>query len=73
MKRDIVDFVSKRLNCLQVKAEHQKPEGMTQEIDIPTLKWDVINMDFIIGLPRTRRQYNPIWVIDDRITKPSLF
>ena len=49
MKRDIAEFVSKCPNCQQVKAEHQKPVGMTQEIDIPTWKWDVINMDFITG------------------------
>ena len=36
MKRDIVDFVSKCPNRKQVKVEHQKPGGMTQEIDIPT-------------------------------------
>ena len=50
MKRDIADFVSKCPNCQQVKVEHQKPAGMTQEIDIPTWKWDVIYMDFITGL-----------------------
>ncbi|KAH0761322.1 hypothetical protein KY290_017395 [Solanum tuberosum] len=50
MKRDIVDFVSRCPNCQQVKVEHQKAGGMTQEIDIPTCKWEVINMDFITGL-----------------------
>ncbi|KAH0636086.1 hypothetical protein KY289_036001 [Solanum tuberosum] len=47
MKRDIADFVAKCPNCQQVKVEHQKPGGMTQEIDIPTWKWEVINMDII--------------------------
>ena len=42
MKRDIADFVSKCSNFQKVKVEHQKPGGMTQEIDIPTWKWDVI-------------------------------
>ena len=46
---------------------------MTQEIDIPTWKWDVININFITGLPRTRRQHDSIWVIVDRMTKSSLF
>ena len=46
---------------------------MTQEIDIPTWKWDVINMDFITGLPRIRRQHDSIWVIVDRMTKSSRF
>ncbi|WMV30354.1 hypothetical protein MTR67_023739 [Solanum verrucosum] len=40
-------IVAKCSNCQQVKVEHQKPGGMTQEIDIPTWKWEVINMDFI--------------------------
>ncbi|KAH0709559.1 hypothetical protein KY284_010986 [Solanum tuberosum] len=38
MKRDIADFMAKCPNCQQVKVEHQKPGGMTQEIDIPTWK-----------------------------------
>ena len=46
---------------------------MTQEIDIPTWKWDVINMDFITGLPRTSIQHDLIWVIVDRRTKSSRF
>ena len=28
MKRDIAEFVSRRLTCQQVKAEHQKPAGL---------------------------------------------
>ncbi|WMV54949.1 hypothetical protein MTR67_048334 [Solanum verrucosum] len=73
MKRDIADFVAKCPNCQQVKVEHQKPGGMTQEIDIPTWKWEVIKMDFITGLPRTRRHHDSIWVIVDRVTKSSRF
>ena len=46
---------------------------MTQEIDIPTWKGDVINMDFITRLPRTRKQHDSIWVIVDRMTKSSRF
>ncbi|KAH0644897.1 hypothetical protein KY284_032781 [Solanum tuberosum] len=37
------------------------------------MKWEVINMDFITGLPRTRRQHDSIWVIVDRVTKSSCF
>ncbi|WMV37194.1 hypothetical protein MTR67_030579 [Solanum verrucosum] len=69
----ISDFVAKCPNCQQVKVEHHEPGGMTQEIDIPTCKWEVINMDFITGLPRTRRQHDSIWVIVDRVTKSSHF
>ena len=30
-------------------------------------------MDFITGLPRTRRHHDSIWVIVDRMTKSSFF
>ena len=73
MKRDIADFVSKCPNCNQVKVEHQKPGGMTQKIDIPTWKWDVINMYSITWLPHTRRQHDSICAIVDRMTKSSRF
>ena len=46
---------------------------MTQEIDIPTWKWYVINLDFINGLPHTRRHHDSIWVIVDSMTKSSHF
>ena len=44
-----------RLARLGVRLMRISDSGMTQDIDIPTWKWDVINMDFITRLPRTRR------------------
>ena len=60
-------------NCQQVKIEHQKPGRLLQEIEIPTWKLEMINMDFITGLPRTQRKYDSIWVIVDRLTKSAHF
>jgi len=56
-----------------VKVEHQKPAGLVQEIAIPLWKWEAINMDFITGLPRSRRKFDSIWVIVDRLTKSAHF
>jgi transposase InsO family protein len=36
-------------------------------------KWELIEMDFIVGLPRTRSGYDSIWVIVDRLTKVDHF
>lgn len=33
----------------------------------------MVNMDFVTGLPQTRRQHNLIWVIMDRMTKSTHF
>ena len=73
MKKDIAGFVAKCPNCQQVKAGHMKSGGFLQDMNIPTWKWEEVNMDFIVGLPRTRRQHDSIWVIIDRMTKSSHF
>nr|XP_033517441.1 uncharacterized protein LOC117281697 [Nicotiana tomentosiformis] len=35
MKKQVADHVAKYLNCQQVKAEHQRPGGLAQYIEIP--------------------------------------
>jgi len=59
-KKGIAEFVAKCSNFQQVKVEHQRPGGMTQNIELPEWKWEMINMDFITGLPRSRRQHDSI-------------
>ena len=73
MKRDIEDFVSKYPNCQQVKVEHQKPGGMTQEIDLPALKWEVTKYKFHHRVTLYGIQHDSIRVILDRMTKSSPF
>ena len=60
-------------NCQQVKAEHQKLGGLLQEIQIPTWKWEDINVDFVVGLDQTEKSYDSIWVVVDRLTKSANF
>ena len=43
MKRDVDKLMSRFPNCKQVKAKHQGPGGLTQDIDIPTGKWEDVN------------------------------
>ncbi|KAD4889132.1 hypothetical protein E3N88_21205 [Mikania micrantha] len=73
MKRDIVKYVEKCLTCAQVKAEHQKPYGKLQPLEIPMWKWEHITMDLITKLPKTRNGYDTIWVIVDRLSKSAHF
>jgi hypothetical protein len=50
-----------------------KTVGPLQSLPIPTWKWEDISMDFIVGLTRTTKGYDSIWVIVDRLTKISHF
>jgi hypothetical protein len=73
MKREMVKYVSECDTCQRVKADHLRPTGNLQPMSILEWKWENICMDFIVGLPRTSRGYNSIWVIVDRLTKSSHF
>ena len=71
MKRDVSEFVTKCLVYQRIKAEHQVPSGLLQPIRIPEWKWNRITMDFVVGLPLTRRKHDSIWVVVDRLTKSA--
>ncbi|KAL5550252.1 hypothetical protein UlMin_000428 [Ulmus minor] len=40
MKKEVAEYVAKCLTCQKVKAEHQRPGGELQPLDIPEWKWD---------------------------------
>ena len=56
-----------------MKTKHQVPSGLLQLIRILEWKWDRITMDFVVGLPLTRRKHDSIWVVVDRLTKSAHF
>jgi transposase InsO family protein len=73
MKRDVVHFVTKCLECQQVKVDHHHLEGLLQPHDVPMSKWEVIFMDFVVGLALTSHRHNAILVIVDKLTKSAHF
>ena len=73
MRKEVAGYVAKCSICQQVKVEHQKLVGLLQPLAIPEWKWEMITMDFVLGLPRGKRRNDAIWVIVVRLTKSSLF
>jgi hypothetical protein len=73
MKREIATYVSECDTYRRIKADNLRPARNLQPLSIPEWKWENICMDFIVGLPRTSRGYNSIWVIVDRLTKSAHF
>ena len=73
MKRHVRDFVRRCLTCQQVKAEHQKPAGLLQPLEVPEWKCEHVTMDFVIHLPWTPQGHDAVWVIVDRLMKLAHF
>ncbi|WVZ75943.1 hypothetical protein U9M48_023955 [Paspalum notatum var. saurae] len=73
MKREIAKYVSECNVCQRVKADYLKPAGMLQPLAVPAWMWKDVHMDFIIGLSRTQKGYDSIWVIIDRLTRSAHF
>jgi hypothetical protein len=73
MKEDIVNYMARCLECQQVKDEHRHPIGLLQPHTFLKSKWEVISMDFIIGLPLKARRHHSIFLVVDTLTKSSYF
>ncbi|GKD31952.1 putative reverse transcriptase domain-containing protein [Tanacetum coccineum] len=69
----IAKYVSKCLTCSKVKAEHQNPSGLLQQLTISEWKWEKITMDLVTKLPKSSSRYDAIWVIVNRLTKSAHF
>eukprot|EP00253_Pinus_taeda_P031475 PITA_31475 len=73
MKKDVVEYLARCLECQQVKAKHQHPAGLLQPIPIPEWKWETITMDFITGLPKPKSSNDSIMVVVDKLSKSAHF
>jgi hypothetical protein len=73
MKRETARYVVECDTCRRVKTDHMRPTGLLQPLNIPALKWEDINMDFIVGQPLSAHKFDSIWVILDRFTKSTHF
>jgi hypothetical protein len=73
MKIEIARYVARCDTCRRVKVVHMKTAKPLQSLPIPTWKWEDISMDLIVGLPKTAKGFDSIWVIIDRLTKMAHF
>jgi hypothetical protein len=73
MKKEVVDFITKCLECQKIKSEHRQLVGLIQTLPIPEWKWEVVTMDFITKLPRKNKQHDSIMVVVDKLTKATHF
>ena len=69
LKDDIALFIMKCQECQLVKDEHKHPSRLLQPLPIPKWNWEVISMDFIIVLPKSKKQNDSIFVVVEKLSK----
>jgi hypothetical protein len=72
MKSDTLEFVKSCLICQQAKPLRIKYPDLLAPLPIPDGAWQVISMDFIEGLPKSRNA-NCILVVVDKFSKYNHF
>jgi hypothetical protein len=61
------------MECHKVKTEHRHPTRLLQPLPIPEWKWEVVTMNFIMGLLRPDKLHDSIMVVVDNLTKTAHF
>jgi hypothetical protein len=72
MRRDVQRFVSHCTTCQKAKS-HLNSHGLYMPLPVPSIPWADISINFVLGLPRTKRGSDSIFVMVDRFSKMAHF
>jgi hypothetical protein len=72
MRRDVERYMSQCTTCNKAKS-WLNPHGLYIPLSVPSVPWEDISMYFVLGLPRTKRGRDSIFVVVDRFSKMTHF
>jgi hypothetical protein len=68
----VLDFIRACVTCQRNKSEHLHPMGLLQPLDVPSIVWDNVAMDFMEGFPHINDK-SVILTVVDRFSKYGHF
>ena len=72
MRRDVEWYVARCTTCQKAKSRLNS-HGLYMPLPVSSTPWANISMDFVLGLPRTKRGRDSIFVVVDRFSKMAHF
>jgi hypothetical protein len=72
MKHNVKGVCSRCITCRQAKSR-VSPHGLYTPLPVPSVPWVDISMDFVLGLPQSRKGRDSIFVVADRFSKMAHF
>ncbi|KAL0553727.1 hypothetical protein IC582_007631 [Cucumis melo] len=72
MQHDVHKVCRACITCREAKSKC-RPHGLYTPLPVPNAPWADLSMDFILGLPRSRKGHDSIFVVVDRFSKMSHF
>ena len=73
MYSELKAYVRSCDSCQRNKTSNQKPIGLLKPLEIPTVRFEQVSMDFITTLPETKANHDAVMVIVDKLTKLVMF
>jgi hypothetical protein len=72
MRCDVEHYVSRCMTCNKAKSR-LNPHSLYIPLSVPSVPWKDIFMDFVLGLPRTKRGRDSIFVVVDHFSEMTHF
>ena len=73
MSTDVKNFVRTCDYCQRSKGRTLISNGSLSPVAIPQERWEVVTMDFVTGLPKTKQDFDMIMTVVDKLSKRAHF
>jgi transposase InsO family protein len=73
MEEDVAQYIWNCYTCARAKLSHQSKAGILKPLDPPANTWEEVSIDFVTGLPTSKKGNDTILVVVDRLTEMQHF